>query len=121
MMLPILSLSVAGVAAYWYLRTNRKPKRDIRDEAVVIIGASSGVGLETARLYARSWQEHPHRILHIVARRAEIQKVEDELVKATGCTHMYAHVADAVSTHDLAALAHTVRQTCGKVDTLIYW
>lgn len=121
MLLPILTLSLAGVAALWCLQQKKRRLRDIQDEVVVIIGASSGVGLETARLYARSWTDHPRRVLHVVARRREIEDVKDEISRTTGCEHIYAHVSDASSAEDIAALAENLRQRSGKIDTLIYW
>lgn len=121
MLVQILTLSIAGVTAWWCLQQRKGPKRYIEDEVVVIVGASSGVGLETAKLFAKSWQETPRRRLHIVARRFEIHHIKEEIVTATGCKHVEAHVADACSVDDIATLARNLHHSCGKVDTLIFW
>lgn len=116
----ISTISVA-VAAWYFLQRAKKPRRSIDDEVVVIIGASSGVGLEITRLYADSCKEHPDRTVHVVARRADIQEVKEGIRRSTGCERLYAHVADASSEISVAALARQLQQTSGKVDTLIFW
>lgn len=119
-LLSIFTLS-AAVAIWLLSRTTRRAKRKIQEEVVVIVGASSGVGLEVARLYAKSWQRQPQRKIHIIARRPEIRIVTDEVESSTGCKTLVAHVANACSEEGIAGLFQEILQSSGKVDTLIFW
>jgi hypothetical protein len=118
----ILTVS-AAVAAWWLRGPTKKPKRQVQDEVVMIIGASSGVGLETARLYAKSWDTHPNRMIHLVARRTEIRDIQEEIERSTGCKRVAAHVANAGSEDSMRRLAEVMQilSGSGRIDTLIFW
>ncbi|KAG0366180.1 hypothetical protein BC939DRAFT_464170 [Gamsiella multidivaricata] len=92
-------------------RTTRIP---ISQERVVIIGASSGIGSELARIYARR-QAH----VVVVARRLELlQQLVQELSPTAGSIH--AVQGDVTSPEDVRRVTiESLRALQGGIDTLI--
>lgn len=84
------------------------------DERVVIIGASSGIGSELARIYAN---RHAHVVL--VARRMELlQQLVQELTPAAGSIH--AVQGDVTLPEDVRRITlESLKALNGRVDTLI--
>ena len=111
----------AVLSAYWLFRRSKKSKRCIEDEVVVVIGASSGVGLAVAKLYASSAEAANRRTIHIVARSRELLKIASEIISEPGSQAVHAHIADACSEDDLAELVTSIRQSSGRIDTLVFW
>ncbi|KAK3827533.1 MAG: hypothetical protein J3Q66DRAFT_320496 [Benniella sp.] len=92
-------------------RTTRIP---VSQERVVIVGASSGIGAELARIYARR-QAH----VVVVARRIELlQQLVHELSPDAGSIH--AIQGDVTSTNDVRQLTlESLKVLKGGIDTLI--
>lgn len=123
---PLVTITIIAVAS-WLKKRSRlsQKKRLIEDEIIVVVGASSGVGLEVARLYASNSGESPSRELHLVAR-SDMQALRDEIMAATNFESINTHRLDACNEHDLASLAKKLASgpTPGgnpRVDTLIIW
>ncbi|KAG0243842.1 hypothetical protein B0O80DRAFT_478132 [Mortierella sp. GBAus27b] len=108
--LPLLITSLVSRARH-PPRTTRIPKSQ---ERVVIIGASSGIGAELARIYA-----HRHAHVVVVARRIELlQQLIQELSPVAGSIH--AIQADVSLTDDVRRLTiESLRALQGGIDTLI--
>lgn len=112
----------AILAGWWYSTKGTKSKRTIQDEVVVIMGASSGVGLEVAKVYAAQLQLSTTKTaIHMVARGPGLLQVAGDIEGKTGCKSIHAHIADACSEKDLSELVRSIRQISGKIDTLIFW
>ncbi|KAG0233655.1 hypothetical protein BGW41_001407 [Actinomortierella wolfii] len=87
----------------------------VNEERVVIIGASSGIGKELARLYA---SRHAHIV--VVARRKQLldQLIAEELQSSAASIH--AIQADITRSEDVVRLTReSLRALNGGVDTLI--
>ncbi|KAG0209254.1 hypothetical protein BGX33_005735 [Mortierella sp. NVP41] len=109
------------IAAPLLIKTLTGPKGPTRtttiphsEERVVIIGASSGIGSELARIYA---SRRAHVVL--VARRMELlQQLVQELNSAAGSIH--AVQGDVTLPEDVRRITiETLRALNGRVDTLI--
>jgi short-subunit dehydrogenase len=88
--------------------------KPVSEQVVVITGASSGIGLATARLFA----EHGVKGIVLVARNQEaIEAVARELGQRG--THAVAVVADTGSRHDIERIARTAVETFGGFDTWV--
>ncbi|KAK9895605.1 NAD(P)-binding protein [Cystobasidium minutum MCA 4210] len=110
----------AVLSAWWLFRQANKPKRIIQDEVVVVVGASSGVGLAVAKLYASLRQAFGKKTIHIVARSAGLAEVAREISSKSGCQSVHAHTANACSEEDLAELSQKILRISGKIDTLVF-
>jgi short-subunit dehydrogenase len=88
--------------------------KPISDQVVVITGASSGIGLATARMFA----ERGAKGLVLVARNeAELDKIAAELTQ--GATRAVAVAADTGSREDLERVARTAKERFGEIDTWV--
>jgi short-subunit dehydrogenase len=88
--------------------------KPVSEQVVVITGASSGIGLATARMFA----ERGARGLVLVARNEDaIRKVAEELNH--GGTRAVAVAADTGSRHDIERIARTAVETFGGFDTWV--
>ena len=86
----------------------------IKGRAVIVTGASRGIGRETARQFL----EEGARVM-ICGRNAEtIEKTRAELAKQTG-GEVHAVVADMTKEADIAKLVDAAQQKFGTVDILI--
>lgn len=87
--------------------------KKIRDQVIVITGASSGIGLTTARLAARQGAR-----LVLAARNAEaLTQLEQELGAAEG--RIATVVADVGTETDVHRIAHTALERFGGFDTWV--
>jgi len=86
--------------------------RDIKDEIVMITGASSGFGMETAKLLVK---EHGAKVV-LGARRAD--RLND-LVKELGEDRAFAQACDVTKRSDLEALAQAGIAQFGRIDALV--
>jgi 3-oxoacyl-[acyl-carrier protein] reductase len=86
----------------------------IKGRRAIVTGGGSGIGYETARLFA----EEGVRVM-IAGRTADkINKARDELVSKTG-GEVYAVQADMTREGDIKRMVETAKQTLGGVDILV--
>jgi NADP-dependent 3-hydroxy acid dehydrogenase YdfG len=86
----------------------------LKDQVVIVVGASSGIGRDTAVLFAREGA-------HVVAaarRRDRLTSLQEELV-AEGRTVEIA-TADASNAGEMDALAKRTLEKFGRIDILVY-
>src|SRR5918997_5218457 len=89
-------------------------QKPVEEQVIVITGASSGIGLATAHLFA----ERGARGLVLVARNEEaLRKIADEL--SHGRTRAVAVAADVSKREDLERVARTAIDTFGGFDTWV--
>ena len=89
-------------------------QKPVGDQVVVITGASSGIGLATAHLFA----ERGAKGLVLVARNEDaLRKIADEL--SHGTTRAVAVAADVSKREDLERVARTAIETFGGFDTWV--
>lgn len=89
-------------------------QKPVVDQVVVITGASSGIGLATAHLFA----ERGAKGLVLVARNEDaLRKIADEL--SHGATRVIAVAADVSKREDLERVARTTVETFGGFDTWV--
>ena len=100
-----------------FLRSGSKPHRKISKETILIIGASSGVGLETAIRYAE--QRGKDITLLLVARRplAELQ----QRLNALGSGEVHTYNADVSQASEVFRLFNEIKEQHAKIDTVIVW
>jgi short-subunit dehydrogenase len=84
---------------------------DVRDKVVIITGASGGIGLATARLFAREGAK-----LALVARSTDILK---QLVEELGPDATMAITADVSQRDQIYAMIEQVYARFGRIDVLI--
>ncbi len=87
--------------------------RPIRDQVMVVTGASSGIGLVTARMAARRGAK-----LVLAARNAEALRRLTEEIEGCGGAATYV-VADVGSCDDVDRIARTAIATYGRFDTWV--
>jgi short-subunit dehydrogenase len=89
-------------------------QKRVEEQVVVITGASSGIGLATARMFASRGVKG----LVLVARNEEaLRSIADELSR--GGTRAIAVPADVSRREDLERVAHTAAETFGGFDTWV--
>jgi NADP-dependent 3-hydroxy acid dehydrogenase YdfG len=86
----------------------------LRDKVVVVIGASSGIGRETAILFAR---EGAH-VMASARREPRLRELAMELASA-GCA-IQIHPADVTKVDDMDGLMRVTRERLGEIDALVY-
>jgi 3-oxoacyl-[acyl-carrier protein] reductase len=86
----------------------------IKGRRAIVTGGSSGIGLETARLFL----EEGVRVLITGRNAAKLNKARDELAKRTGGV-VHAIVADMTKEADIAKMVATAKEKLGGVDILI--
>jgi NADP-dependent 3-hydroxy acid dehydrogenase YdfG len=86
----------------------------LRDKVVVVIGASSGIGRETAILFAR---EGAH-VMASARRETRLRELAMELASA-GCA-IQIHPADVTNVDEMDELMRVTRERLGEVDTLVF-
>ncbi len=87
--------------------------RPVRDQVIVITGASSGIGLVTARMAARRGAR-----LVLAARNADALRRLTEEIEGCGGTATYV-VADVGDPDDVERIARTAVDTYGRFDTWV--
>ena len=86
----------------------------LRDRVVVVIGASSGIGRETAILFAREGA----RVMASARREERLRDLAMELASA-GCA-IQIHPSDATKVSDMDELARVTRERLGEIDVLVF-
>src|ERR1051326_1114000 len=86
----------------------------LKDQTALIVGASSGIGRETAILFAREGA----RVMAAARRRDRLEQLQQELAKEG--RRIEIATADASSAADMDALAQRTREKFGKIDMLVY-
>jgi serine 3-dehydrogenase len=86
----------------------------LQDRVVIVVGASSGIGRETAILFAREGA----RVMASARREDRLRELAMELATA-GCP-IQIHPADATKVSDMDELARVTRERLGDIDALVY-
>jgi serine 3-dehydrogenase len=86
----------------------------LKDRVVVVIGASSGIGRQTAILFAREGA----RVMASARREERLRDLAMEMA-AAGCAIAF-HPADATRAADMDELARVTRERLGEIDALVY-
>jgi serine 3-dehydrogenase len=86
----------------------------LKDQVVLVVGASSGIGRETAALMAREGA----KVVASARREERLIELQEEL-KAEGAS-IAVFAADASKDDDMQRLAAFARETYGSVDVLVY-
>lgn len=86
----------------------------LRDRVVVVIGASSGIGRQTAELFAREGA----RVMASARRETRLKDLGMEMASA-GCA-LSIFPADSTRVADMDALMRETRERLGEVDVLVY-
>ncbi|MGD1068752.1 MAG: SDR family oxidoreductase [Bryobacteraceae bacterium] len=86
----------------------------VKDNVVLVVGASSGMGRETAALFAREGAK-------VIASARREDRLKDLQRQLAGEGHQIAiHAADASDAGAMAQLAQEVEDTFGRIDILVY-
>lgn len=86
----------------------------LQNKVVLVIGASSGIGRETAILFAR---EGAH-VMASARREARLRELAMELASA-GCA-IQTHPADVTKVDDMNELMRVTRERLGEIDALVF-
>jgi serine 3-dehydrogenase len=86
----------------------------LKDQVVIVVGASSGIGRETAVLFAREGS----RVLAAARRRDRLISLQEELAKEGHTIEIAA--ADASNAGEMDGLAKRALEKFGKIDILVY-
>ena len=86
----------------------------LQNKVVVVIGASSGIGRETAILFAR---EGAH-VMASARREARLRELAMELASA-GCA-IQIHPADVTKVDEMDELMRVTRERLGEIDALVF-
>jgi NADP-dependent 3-hydroxy acid dehydrogenase YdfG len=86
----------------------------LKDQVVLILGASSGIGRETAVLFAREGA----RVLASARRGDRLRSLQDQLGKEGHPIDI--STADAAKSSDMEQLAKRALASLGKIDILVY-
>jgi NADP-dependent 3-hydroxy acid dehydrogenase YdfG len=86
----------------------------LKDRVVIVIGASSGIGRETAKLFAREGA----RVMASARREDRLRDLAMELA-AAACP-IEIHSADVTRVSDMDWLARVTRERLGEIDALVF-
>lgn len=86
----------------------------LRDRVVVVIGASSGIGRQTAILFAREGA----KVMASARREERLRDLAMELA-AAGCA-IAIHPADSTRARDMDGLMRSTREKLGEIDAVVY-
>jgi NADP-dependent 3-hydroxy acid dehydrogenase YdfG len=86
----------------------------LENQVVLVVGASSGIGRETAVLFAREGA----RVMASARRQTRLEELRDALAKEK--IEIEIHAADAVKPAEMEALAQRTCERFGKIDILVY-
>jgi NADP-dependent 3-hydroxy acid dehydrogenase YdfG len=86
----------------------------LRDRVVVVIGASSGIGRQTAILFAREGA----KVMASARREDRLRDLAMEMASAGSAIAI--HPADATRARDMDELMHVTRERLGEIDAVVY-
>lgn len=86
----------------------------LRDRVVIVIGASSGIGRQTAVLFAREGA----KVMASARREERLKDLSMEMASA-GCA-IATYAADSTKVEEMEALARETRERLGDIDALVY-
>jgi serine 3-dehydrogenase len=86
----------------------------LENQVVLVVGASSGIGRETAMLFAREGA----KVMASARRQARLRELQDTLAKEKIAIEI--HPADATRPAEMETLAQHARERFGKIDILVY-
>jgi serine 3-dehydrogenase len=86
----------------------------LKDQVVLVVGASSGIGRETAVLFAREGA----KVMASARREDRLLELQEMLAKEHLAIEI--HAADAVKPAEMERLAEHTRERFGKIDILVY-
>jgi NADP-dependent 3-hydroxy acid dehydrogenase YdfG len=86
----------------------------LKDQVVLVIGASSGIGRETAVLFAREGA----RVMASARREERLRELQQQLKQEGHSIEIYP--ADASKTAEMKQLAEQTKSKLGPVDVLVY-
>jgi len=86
----------------------------LKDQVVLVVGASSGIGRETAVLFAREGA----RVMASARRQTRLQELQDALGKENLAIEI--HAADASKQAEMEELAQHTVERFGKIDIMVY-
>jgi NADP-dependent 3-hydroxy acid dehydrogenase YdfG len=86
----------------------------LKDQVVLIVGASSGIGYETAILFAREGA----RVMAAARREDRLKQLQSRLAAENHPIEIYS--ADASSAQAMEELAEITRSRLGEIDILVY-
>ncbi len=99
-------MQISGAVVSWL--------RMLKNQVVLVIGASSGIGRETAVLFAREGA----RVMAVARRGDRLRSLQSELAK-DGIT-LNTLTADASSRADMDRVAQSTREQLGDIDIMVY-
>ena len=86
----------------------------LTNQVVLVVGASSGIGRETAILFAREGA----RVMAAARRKDRLRALQQELAAENAAIEIA--VADASSVEDMEGLVKHTRERMGEIDILVY-
>ncbi len=86
----------------------------LTNQVVLVVGASSGIGRETAILFAREGA----KVIASARREPRLRELQTDLAKENLAIEIWA--ADATKPHEMEALAQHARERAGNIDILVY-
>jgi serine 3-dehydrogenase len=89
-------------------------RETLENQVVLVVGASSGIGRETAVLFAREGA----KVMASARRQERLQELQDTLAKEKIAIEI--HPADATRPADMETLAQHASERFGKIDILVY-
>jgi serine 3-dehydrogenase (NADP+) len=86
----------------------------LKDQVVLVVGASSGIGRDCARLFAREGA----RVMAAARRQDRLESLRDEMTREGHTVAIC--IADASSVSDTERLAQQTHTALGKIDILVF-
>ncbi|KAJ3053461.1 hypothetical protein HK097_004212 [Rhizophlyctis rosea] len=109
-------LAVTLTACYLFMRFSHKQMpKIVKGERIVIIGASSGIGYQTALRYAARGA----RLLVVARRKQLLDNLVSECLSFPSCTEATSLVADITIEDDVKRISKTAKRVLGGCDTVV--
>jgi serine 3-dehydrogenase len=86
----------------------------IENQVVLVVGASSGIGRETAVLFARDGA----RVMASARREERLRQLQESLARESRTVDI--HAADAADASQMEHLAQVTRERLGEIDVLVF-
>src|SRR4051794_4761945 len=87
---------------------------NLKDQVVLVLGASSGIGRETAVLFAREGA----KVMAAARREERLRQLQSQLSAEGHTIEIFA--ADASSPEQMNKLAEQTRSKLGRIDVMVY-